>query len=343
MENDYNQYNEVNGLNNYSQPVESMEYNEQPYPDTPPVPMVSFGGLPPAVEAIKSAGKSAAFLITTICYTISVIISLIYTGVVGLGMSALTSGLAGELALMGVDESTQELMSTTYTSSFITTLFIAICPMVLMLIGMWVIYGSSKKSTPTLKGLGACRAAIIIWDVLMWIATVFTVLVAVLLITLSGYIAEELSYVFYEDVSGTVVGVIVGISVGLLIYVILALIYITKMLKTTRVVKDIVNVGYSKKKVSVYLIVINFFIAVGGLLSLAMGAGLTAVVANLPEIMSEIGLNSSEIAMFTTELEGITGVMVISAIPQILGIVCIICINIVLIKLRKKLKSIFAY
>ena len=339
MENDYNQYNGDDQINNFNESVEPISFNEQPYPDTPPVPMVSFGGLPPAIEAVKSAGKSAAFLIATICYTLCTIVSLLYSVTMGLGMGVLTSAMP----LTGVDAATQEIYQATYISTFITTLVLAACPLILLLVGMWVIYGSSKNNTATVKGLGACRAAIIIWDILMWIATVFTVIIAVFLIAVSGMLGEMVSEMVYTDVTDIVSGVIIGVAVGFLVFVILALIYVTKMLKTTRVVKDIVTVGFSKKKVSVYLIVINFIIAFGGVFTLLLTAGLSAVAAYLPEILSGMGMGGMDMTMITTELESITGVMVISAVPQVLGIIGIICINIVLIKLRKKLKAIFVY
>ena len=340
MENDYNQYNESEQLN---------EFEETPYEYAQPVPMVSFGGLPPAIEAIKSAAKSPAFLIATICYTLCVIVAMISSGISGL--SGAKAQIFGE-----TDMATQKVMEAAYTSSFVMTLLIAMCPMILMLVGMWVIYGGSKKSTPTLKGIGACRAAIIIWDVCMWIVLVCTVILGAVFIAASGWIAEEISYylqmynmyagITYMDVTAAdirvvVSGVIVGIVAVLLLYVILTLIYFTKMLKTTRVVKDIVNNGFSKKKISVYLIVVNFLLIIGSVFSILLSIGLFAVAAYLPDFLYEMGMVGSEIDIVLSEVNGIVGTIGVSIIPQILGIVTIICMNIVLIKLRKKLKQIF--
>ncbi len=339
MENEFNQYNEENNLNEVNEPVQTMEYNDVPYQDAPPVPMVSFGGLPPAIEAIKSAAKSKSFLIATICFTISTLISLISLVVSG----ALTGEMLG-LVMTEMDAYAQTMMETTVTATLALVFIVGIVPMLLMLIGMWVIYGSGRKNTPYIKGLGACRATLIIWDVLMWIVFVYTVIIGVVLIAVSGLIGEELSYYAYDDVKGIVVGVVIGIAVFLIVYVLLALIYVTKMLKTTRAVKDIVAYGFSKKKVSVYVIVINFFLVAGGVLSILLGAAASAFVSFLPEMLYELGISGAEINAIMSGVSALTGAtMTANMIPQVLSIITIICINIVLINLRKKLKQIFAY
>lgn len=333
MDNEEKTFNEFN-----EQPVEPTEFADTPYEYAPPVQMVSFGGLSPAVEAIKSAAKSKSFLTATICFTISTLITLI-----SFFASGALSGEVFDLAMLNTDAQTQAIMQTTYTVMMASIVVLAVVPMLLMLIGMWVIYGSGRKNNATLKGLGACRATLIIWDVLMWITLVYTVIVGAILIAASGMIGEEISSYAYEDVSGLVVGGIVGFVVFLIVYVLLALIYVTKMLKTTRAVQDIVRDGFSRKKVSVYVIVINFILVVGSVLGIILNLGLSVLAAAAPEFLMEMGIVGAEVDMYAGLFGMIASAGLVNIIPQVLSIITIICINVALIKLRKKLKAIFAY
>ena len=115
------------------------------------------------------------------------------------------------------------------------------------------------------------------------------------------------------------------------------------MLKTIRVVKDIVENGFSKKKISMYLIVMNFLLVIGSVLFIFLTVGLSAFIGFLPDMMYDMGLYSSDVDVIMAELGNIFGVLGLAMIPQVLGVIIIICFNIVLIKLRNKLKAIFAY
>ncbi len=331
MDNDYNQDSQYNEYNRYNEEPMLNEANEAPYEYAEPVPMVSFGGLPPAIEVVKSAGRSVPFLIATICVTLSVLFTFLNAGLTGLSMR--------KLVLEGVSASEQPMFIAVYNISFIVTVALAMLPMILMFVGMWVIVADSRKNTPTMKGLGACRAAIIIWNVCLWIALVFTVILGIASIALLAAYAEELSYYLEIDSAGMVIVFAAIIFAVLLIYEILVLVYFAKMLKTTRVVKDIVMYGFSKKKVSVYLIVINFLLILGTFFSLASSA-IANVLMNQLYAMSWGGL---EMDGALSEIFAVTGTTGITAASQVIGIVTLICVNIVLIRLSGKLKQIFRY
>lgn len=264
----------------------------------------------PAVEAVKKSGGSVAFLLATITYTVMLLITLI--SAFGTG----SSEYADLLYEMTGNYEVYYTLSSISAGSVVGTLIGSI-PTILAAIGMWMAFGASKTRNPRVStgGFTMISATLIINMVLMCILLALCV---VLLIVASIAVSEAMSYASsfsYYGYSGVDTAVGYGITAIIIVfailfaYLIMTIIYYAKAVGTVRTIKKAANGIVAGKKISLYVIVINFILA---------GCSLIGLIVNL--------LSFS----------------ILSVLSSLLSVVFYILITIPLIQLRGKLSNITA-
>ena len=216
----------------------------------------------PAVAAVKKTGGSALFLIATITYTVLLLLNLISAF-----MPSTLSTYADLLYEITYDISVYDTIYALDGSSIIGALIGSI-PTILIAIGLWMVYGASKAKKPRVStgGFTMINAVEIFMMVLISIALAA---VCVILVIASLAVREASSYMnsfSYYGYSGAdaVLGftgtILITVCAILILFCVLAIIYYAKFIGSIRVIKKASNGIVAGKKISLYVIVINFIL-----------------------------------------------------------------------------------
>ena len=216
----------------------------------------------PAVAAVKKTGGSALFLIATITYTVLLLLNLISAF-----MPSTLSTYADLLYEITYDISVYDTIYALDGSSIIGALIGSI-PTILIAIGLWMVYGASKAKKPRVStgGFTMINAVEIFMMVLISIALAA---VCVILVIASLAVREASSYMnsfSYYGYSGAdaVLGftgtILITVCAILILFCVLAIIYYAKFIGSIRVIKKASNGIVAGKKISLFVIVINFIL-----------------------------------------------------------------------------------
>lgn len=214
-------------------------------------------GPTPGLKALKNSFGSPLYLIATIAFTLTLVLSLVQAFVPSASMlGSLVSLIQQYASQFGVpipDEfgSITALMS----GSSIAGTIIGMIPSILIALGMWLIYSSAKKASipASTAGYSILQVMNIISMVLMCIAAlmlvIFGIIGLVALNSLSGY--------YGGSSSGTmaVAAICLLVSIVIMVFVI---IYFAKVAAIYSISKDVLRYNRSAKKISMFVIVINF-------------------------------------------------------------------------------------
>ena len=214
----------------------------------------------PAVAAVKKTGGSALFLIATITYTLIVLL-----GLISAFMPSTLSTYADALYQITYDVSVYETMHALDNGTLIGALLGSI-PGILIAIAFWMIYGACKSKNPRVStgGLTTIKVFQIINLVLMCIALA---LVCILLVVAAYAIYEASSYYsswsYYgypgsETMIGAASTTLIIVFSILILSLVLLIVYYAKLTGTINVIKKAANGIVAGKKISMFVIVINF-------------------------------------------------------------------------------------
>ena len=216
----------------------------------------------PAVAAVKKTGGSALFLIATITYTVLLLLNLISAF-----MPSTLSTYADMLYNLTYDYSVYETLYTLNTGSIVGALIGSI-PTILIAIGLWMIFGACKTKNPRVStgGFTMINVIQIIMIVLLSLALAAVCVLLVIAALAVREVSSYSSYYGYYSYSGanavlgmasTLFIVIFAIAILLIVF---ALIYYAKFVGTIRVIKKAANGIVAGKKISMFVIVMNFIV-----------------------------------------------------------------------------------
>ena len=230
--------------------------------------MSNFNGYAPmpttsaAVRSVKQTGGSIVFLLATITYTLLVLLKLISAFVPNPAFSQLMYSLAQ------LDYELYDMIPTINSVSSISTL-IAMIPSFLACIGFWLVFSASKNQKNPLMstaGVSMVQAVLIIRLILL---SLVVVLVAIVMVPLSIALSEMMSYYSYSSGDGSIAAIVVIVVCVLLILIsVLAIIYYAKAIGTASRIKKAASGILPLKKISMYVIVLNFMYVVIAVLAL---------------------------------------------------------------------------
>ena len=210
----------------------------------------------PAVAAVKKTGGSALFLIATITYTVLLLLSLISAF-----MPSTASTYADLLYEMTYDYSVYEAVSAINTGSIVGALIGSI-PTILITAGLWMIFGASKTKNPRVSTGGFTMINVVEIFMLVLISIALAVVCIVMLVAaLAMY--ETMSYASSwgfgaESAMGIASTAFIVVFVILILFCVLAIIYYAKLVGSIRVIKKAANGIVAGRKISLFVIVINF-------------------------------------------------------------------------------------
>ena len=261
----------------------------------------------PAVAAVKKTGGSALFLIATITYTVLLLLSLISAF-----MPSTASTYADLLYEMTYDYSVYEAVSAINTGSIVGALIGSI-PTILITAGLWMIFGASKTKNPRVSTGGFTMINVVEIFMLVLISIALAVVCIVMLVAaLAMY--ETMSYASSwgfgaESAMGIASTAFIVVFVILILFCVLAIIYYAKLVGSIRVIKKAANGIVAGRKISLFVIVINFIMIgfsviglIGNLIMFSFLAFLTNLLSIAFQVLITIALiqmrgNLSRIAM----------------------------------------------
>ena len=271
-----------------------------PVPPTQPQPAPSYAGprpgympvsLTPAQRGIKMTVSSSIFLVTVILYTVGVLFSLI-------------SGLVAASDAYR------------YTGMMVVMTLLMAVPGVLLSIGMWMAYGSSRQPDDRLSGVGLCRGVMIFYAVIVCIF-----MAAYLIITIYGLsevsrASRAASYYYggswsdiydafgYGSAARSGVAVIIIVMIVVLAILVLALIYFLKLAKLCKETYETMMVGTSRISGTGYIFGITVTVIVlsviGFFISIISGAAMADIMDEVSVVMP--GLAASGVLSYISSL-----------------------------------------
>lgn len=258
----------------------------------------------PATEAVREIGKSFPFLFGTICYTLALIMTLVSSLFSGVNMAELYNYGGGDISYIGG-----------WTTGIS---LIGMIPAIIMVTGMWLLLAAcaSKKPVPSTGGITLVRGAVITYIVLMSICLGLVVILACIFIFAGAMAGAAIDYEY--SAFGTSGAFRAGMEVMVLAFaivialLILLVIYYVKMLKTTKVIRNVLRTGSTRENISMFLIVFNFISIAGTVISIIM------TLINAPYISGVIP----------------------SVIQSLLSLISIISITVSLLMLRGRLSDV---
>ncbi len=247
--NQNNGYNQNAGYNNYNGYYQGGFYNPGGFV-TPPAA---------ATEAIRESGKSFPFLFGTICCTLALILTVV---------TALFNSMGGS-DLYDFGDQVNWIADWSFGGSLIGSI-----PMLIMVIGMWLFLAAcaSKNPVPSTAGITMVRGAIITYIVILSIVLGLVVIVSAVVIFAGVMAGASANYSYqgfaYQEVLQASMAVALVIVIAVIAILILCLIYYTKMLKTTKVIRNILRTGRITENISMFHIVFNFIVIVFNVISI---------------------------------------------------------------------------
>ena len=209
----------------------------------------------PAVAAVKKTGGSALFLIATITYTVLLLLSLISA------FMPTAVPYADLLYEITGDYSVYYANSAAGIGSIVGALIGSI-PTILITAGLWMIFGASKTKNPRVSTGGFTMINVVEIFMLVLISIALAVVCIVMLVAALA-IHETMSYAFSwgfgaEASMGVATTAFIVVFVILILFCVLAIIYYAKFVGSIRVIKKAANGIVAGKKISLFVIVINF-------------------------------------------------------------------------------------
>ena len=243
----------------------------------------------PAVAAVKKTGGSALFLIATITYTVTVLLSLISAF-----MPSSMYAYADMLYELTYDYSVYETISAMSAGSIFGAL-IASIPTILTAVGLWLIYGASKSNKPRVS-TGGLTMINVFQIIMLVLASLGLAIICVLMVVAALAVREANAWSFYgysgaEAVLGIAGTAFLVIFAILILFAVLAIIYYAKLIGSIRVIKKAANGIVAGKKISLFVIVINFIMigfGVIGLISSLVFFNVITFLGNLTSIAFNI-------------------------------------------------------
>lgn len=264
----------------------------------------------PAVEAVKKSGGSVVFLLAAITYTVMLLITLASDF---LPSSAAYADLLYEIT--GYYD-VYDMTSSITAGSVVGTLIGSI-PTILAVIGLWMAFSACKTKEPRVSTGGFTMISAVLITNMVFICILLAICV-ILLVVVSFAVSEAMSYaasLYYYGYSGMDSAIGFGIIAIIIVFallfliLILAIIYCAKAVGTVRTIKKAASGIVGGKKISLFVIVINFMLA---------GFCLIGVIVSLLSLT------------------------ILSALSSLLSAVFYVLITIPLIQLRGRLTSIVA-
>ncbi len=316
------------------------QYNGPAVPQNPvrQVPVMSYT---PVQKGIMNVLGSPAFLIMTILITLSLVLSLV--------SSVFTSSYMAELvAAISRSSGSSSIAigaAPSAIGAIITSLFGQI-PLILIIIGLWLVYGSSRSGTIKTGGLSLIRGVMIFNIIMTCLGLAAVLFLSIVLFVMAGFSGNIVQSIV-ESVNGnsaaldtatiSVISIVLVIvlSVVCFVSVVLALIYYIKQSGIIKGISTSLTTGRNFLKGSVYVRVMHIFFAlssVSGIVSLlTMSMSYTIYYPVFNEILRDSGVN------YVLPANLFTGpVMLIALISATVSLVIYILSFVVLTNLSKK-------
>ena len=232
-------------------------------------------GPTPGLKALKNSFGSTFYLIAAIAFTLTIVLSLVQSFVPSASIiGTVITYLQQYAAMLGMPLDDINVASL-FSGTNIAGTIIGMIPSILIALGMWLIYASAKKAEipASTAGYSILQVINIIYLVLVCIATVLVVIGGI--IALVGL--NSLGSYYGSSGSGTMAVAAVVLLVAIIVMV-LVIIYYAKLAGIYGISKDVLRYNRSSKKVSMFVIVINFiglfFTAIGTISSLVSASSM---------------------------------------------------------------------
>ncbi len=222
----------------------------------------------PNQRAVKDCGSSPCFLAGVILYSAALLIGL-FQSVMGNGSVYVNTVKQAGMIDSGIFSGTAIVLS-----------LILMVPGILICAGMWMFYGSSRgEGVPKTSGLSLAKGGMVANMVVIIIGG--ALIVAIMGIVAAGARGADwhgyLHYYFssrYIEGSEAAMGLLLVLVTLICLAVVgLAAVYLAKAIRTGNVVANICRTGWPDKKLSMFLIVMNFIVVGVNLLSILSGIG----------------------------------------------------------------------
>ncbi|MCD2491957.1 hypothetical protein LQE92_04875 [Lacrimispora sp. NSJ-141] len=222
----------------------------------------------PNQRAVKDCGSSPCFLAGVILYSAALLIGL-FQSVMGNGSVYVNTAKQAGMIDSGI-----------FSGMAIVLSLILMVPGILICAGMWMFYGSSRgEGVSKTSGLSLAKGGMVANMVVIIIGgALIVVIMAAVAAGIGG--ADWNGYLYYYfgrryiEGSEAVMGlVLVLVTLICLAVVGLAVAYLAKAIRTGNVVAHICRTGWPDKKLSMFLIVMNFIVVGADLLSILSGVG----------------------------------------------------------------------
>lgn len=221
----------------------------------------------PAVNALKTLGSSTLFLVAAILLTASPVLSVV--GQMSLRDSI--SDLIFYAAQLDLDPSIlYPAMQSMESVSIVTAVFSCI-PEILIAVAMWITFTSSRNAQSgnvSTAGLTICKVLSIISLVGVCIgAAALLILLVVFLVAGANELGNAMAYDYYDaSMAQAGIAVVVVLAIVLTAVLVLMIFYQVSVIKTINRIKATAVSGVPDNRVSNYLIVMNYILAVGSAL-----------------------------------------------------------------------------
>jgi len=276
---------------------------EPQYQQPAPQPAYQTGGygtvapqVNPVVAKIKELGSSAAFLVGIIAQTLAALFILI-------------SSFASGGRYMNVGGYRVSIGDYYNTGSTVLGVIIMLIPSLLIIIGLWLTYATSRKKNEPFKTAGLTMIKVI--TIIEFVA--FCVLMGLVIIALiagasflpnfleqfgssslygSGYYGYNYGYDYYNAASSIATGVMVFLVLILIAVSVLMIFFYAKTVKTINTAKRSASTGVASDRVSPFVAVMLFI--AGGFLAIY-----TFILWAAGAILLGFVLSFEAVAMFT--------------------------------------------
>lgn len=230
------------------------------------------------VEKIKKIGGSPVLLIAIICFTAGVVANIISLILQSVDLTNLGNEI---VAVFGGSEELNQLMAS-FSSAFallpITTIVSSSFSLVTIL-GLWMFFAACKstKPRPSLVGLSLIK----IVKIVELIAIIVTFVGAVVLTfsVLFGISSLITSMAGENNTVFIIVSVIV--LAIMIIATVLTISYYSGILRTIKAIRMTVNTGVIMGKVSLYVIIANYFIAAFMIVNAVLSPSIYILISGL--------------------------------------------------------------
>lgn len=273
----------------YAQPT-----NDVQQPAANPFPMLS---------ALKEKGGSAGFLIATILFTLSLVMTIVSAFSIGGQLYEIVNMINAYVG-MGMTEAAADVTEiynvVNQMAPVLTVIsFLSSIPTIIICIGLWCIYGTCKKSgNQPLKtgGFTAIKVIFILNMIGTCISYAFIVFMFAFIFLAAAAEGVSMSDLMYslemagsmgygdaEAIAGIIAGAFGFIVVLLIVVMVLSIIYLAKIIGCLNRAKEIIVTGKTSKNVSafvgVFLMLGGIGNALGGLISLDIATILSGVTS----------------------------------------------------------------